>query len=52
MVGLGDHVPAFLLREVKIRKTSAKSAKKTDEVDETDTTGPEIDETGSESKAA
>ncbi len=52
VVGLGDHVPAFLLREVKIRKTSAKSAKKTDEVDETDTTGPEIDETGSESKAA
>ncbi len=60
VVGLGDHVPAFLLREVKIKKTPARKSSKAARTSETESDRDdaetavevEIAETKSESKAA
>ncbi len=60
VVGLGDHVPAFLLREVKIKKTAPKKSSKAAKATETDpdradaetAVEVEIAEPKSESKAA
>ncbi len=53
VVGLGDHVPAFLLREVKLKKSATRASSKVEEDDAPDTpVQPDVTEAGSEPKAA
>ncbi|MGF1446584.1 MAG: hypothetical protein ACFBRM_10340, partial [Pikeienuella sp.] len=60
VIGLGDHVPAFLLREVKIKKTPARKTTKSAKVSETESDRSDVEtaveveiaEPKSETKAA
>ncbi|MGF1447626.1 MAG: DEAD/DEAH box helicase, partial [Pikeienuella sp.] len=43
VIGLGDHVPAFLLREVKIKKTPARKTTKSAKVSETESDRSDVE---------